>query len=90
MIICTEDDFVEERPFCPKCGGSHVIKGGVKWLCRECGKQWMKAYNPKVVDTTRGGCPYCESRYLVKHGAFRWLCNGCGRTFREGIRLTTC
>lgn len=31
-----------QRPRCVECGSSHVVSNGACWMCRECGRQWIK------------------------------------------------
>lgn len=35
------------RPKCPKCGAQHSVSKGDRWVCGECGKQWLKKLGRK-------------------------------------------
>ena len=32
----------EERPPCPECGSNIIISKGISWLCKDCGRWWLK------------------------------------------------
>jgi ribosomal protein L37AE/L43A len=35
----------EARPVCIECGSNHVVSNGSRWLCQDCGRQFIK--NPR-------------------------------------------
>jgi len=45
IMICTLHDFAEGvgvRPPCPICRADDPASNGLRWMCRSCGKQWVK------------------------------------------------
>jgi tRNA(Ile2) C34 agmatinyltransferase TiaS len=68
------------NPTCPNCAGVSS-SNGVKWICKECGKQWMKHYQPKVDFDSRPSCINCGGKPR-SHGR-HWECRICGKSWKK-------
>ena len=72
-----------DRPPCPECGAPNPISSGRKWLCRECGRQWLKIKRPRKTPPQDGRplCPYCGS-VPISNGLC-WYCKKCGKQWKK-------
>ena len=75
------------RPSCPECGASHTMSNSGKWLCGECGRQWLKHKRERATPDygSRPACPDCGAYHARSHGS-DWTCGSCGRQWRKARR----
>jgi ribosomal protein L37AE/L43A len=58
-------DAMEDRPLCPICHNPKPISNGPKWLCKVCGKQWMK-HSAASRNQAFLGKPYSEAALVTE------------------------
>lgn len=76
-----------ELPSCPKCGSPNTASnGGLRIICRDCGRQSNKVYLPrrKPDYAKRPRCPRCGAQYAIKH-VTDWLCGVCGACWPKEV-----
>lgn len=76
----------DDRPSCPDCGGT-PISYGIKWACKDCGRQWLKVMRERNLPdyAARPACPECGAHHAVSKGS-GWECGGCGRWWKKEAR----
>lgn len=74
----------DRPPSCPECSSPRTVwNGGVRFLCKECGKQTTKRKRRRswVPDESRTPCPRCGSRHVYKKSPKHYHCTQCGRVY---------
>ena len=82
----TKSSVIIERPLCPKCGRDKPASNGPQWICRECGKQWVKHNHPRHATefNLRPPCPECGSNRIISNGP-QWICGDCRK---QWVKIT--
>ena len=80
--------FVNPRK-CPECNNTHVTSCGINWLCRNCGRRFVKKRHIPLPPNPFGiKCRHCSSINIVSSGKEQWLCRDCKRLSVKYPRMT--
>ena len=73
----------KNRPPCPECGSKKILSYSYKWLCKDCGRSWVKVSHPRKKPdySTRPPCPHCGAMQSNIHAGNKYHCGNCGRYF---------
>lgn len=85
IIIATPEDFPQNIPTCPECGGK-MGSAGSEWRCPYCCRRTKKVKRGKERD--RSAYPlHCGERTLSM--GINFVCRVCGRTKRKYLVKNT-
>ena len=76
LVIATSDD-LKPVILCPQCESQNIGSHGTRWMCKSCGRQFNKVYNPRKL-LPAPPCPYCKSR-MINEGS-NYICTKCGKS----------
>ena len=81
----------DKRPPCPECGSHEIISKGKAWICRICGRYFIK--NPRgkkwkkdLIDRPES-CIHCGAKsiengeLIIWANGQRWWCVRCGKSW---------
>lgn len=71
------------RPPCPECGSEYVWSRGTRWVCKKCGRYFVKIPRLKKINfKERPCCPECGAYHTISYGT-DWQCGTCGRWWKK-------
>lgn len=80
---------VTDRPPCEDCGSTHIISNGKQWMCRDCGRHFLKVrHNRAMPDfSARPACPVCGKYHACRNGPRGWICGECGKQWFNRLAI---
>lgn len=81
----TLDQVIPDRPPCPECGSKNIHANGLSWVCRDCGRNYLKVIRgtKKYADGKDIKCPRCGGDDVILNGCGRLKCKDCRKTWNK-------
>ncbi len=74
----------KEEPHCPDCNSTKLVSRGMAWICKECGRYFVKEWRGKFrkdLSERPKRCPHCGFNGFILANGLRWWCPSCKKSW---------